>query len=69
MKTFTEYRWLDLEVGRFKNVRRVFMIATFKEGGDECGIGFTPTEAIRVGAALIRCGIKTALFTRATKEG
>lgn len=69
MKTFTEYRWLELEVGRFKDVRRVFLLATFKKDGGECGIGFTPTEAIRVGAGLIRCGIKAALFTRAMKEG
>ena len=69
MKTFTEYRWIDLEVGRFKHVRRVFLLATLKEGGGQQGIGFTPTEAIRVGAGLIRCGIKAALFTRAIKEG
>lgn len=69
MKTFTEYHWLDLEVGRFKHVRRVFLLATLKEGGGQHGIGFTPTEAIRVGAGLIRCGIKAALFTRAMKEG
>ena len=69
MKTFTEYRWIDLEVGRFTNVRRVFLLAIFEEGGKQLGIGFTPTEAIRVGAGLIRCGIKAALFTRAIKEG